>query len=111
LLLLLPFLASHFLFFFSLHYPYDGKFTCVKKIPSTYSYSHTHDLQPLQLAKVKQVTKNHSQCYQSKELFLLFSLFCITVPALIAAGRNYMVSCVAMELSPTKLFPSRASPA
>jgi hypothetical protein len=108
--LLLPFVASHFLFYFSLHQPFDSTSFSVKKIPHHVS-SSDHSMQALQLAKVKQVAKNSPPRSPSTDSFLFKSIFRVTDPIRFVAGHRYMMSCAAMEHNPPDSFPNRASPA
>ena len=108
-LLLLPFVVSHFIFYFSLHSPLDGNGASFQKAPLQYNTNPS--IQALQLAKVKEVPK--SSCSSSHpfadDLFLAANLSKKLLRTVTGYG-NMLSRTVTSYNTPT-LFPTRASPA
>jgi hypothetical protein len=109
-LLLLPFVVSHFLFYFSLHYPSDGGSCYYKNAPVQYSISNP-SIEALQIAKVKQVPKNASATSNPSASHLCNASYQVKEPVRIAVVHRFMLSRTATADNAATLFPTRASPA
>ena len=109
-LLLLPFVAAHFLFYFMLPAPPDVGRYCFKKPPLRYLIVNP-SLIALQAAKVKHSSKSCSAAASPARDTLSAEAKRALELVRIVIGHRYLASRVAAAFNPATLFPTRASPA
>lgn len=109
MLLLLPFLASFFLFPFSLNHYHYGNSCCDHNNPSHYSVESPFK-KIEQITTVQQTAKSHPAHLPSTDAILFKTVFRVTEPSRPAAGRIYPMPYAATAYQPPTLFPNRASP-
>jgi hypothetical protein len=106
LLLLLPFLVSHCLFYLSLHYPAGDSTRSFKEAPTHFT-GHSLSIDALQVAKVRQLAKTIATstpvAVVPDKITLKAQVFC-------AVGQIVIPSLPVAAFHPPALFPSRASP-
>jgi hypothetical protein len=106
LLLLLPFLVSHCLFYLSLHYPAGDSSRSFKEAPTHFT-NHGLSIEALQVAKVRQLAKTIAT---STPVAVVPVKVNLTAPVLFTVGQIFIPSFAVAAFHPPALFPSRASP-
>jgi hypothetical protein len=109
-LLLLPFVVSHFLFYFSLHDSCNGNASSFKNAPLQFNITNP-SIQALQLAKVKQVSKGSCASSQSCAHDLCAADDLSKKLIRVVTGHGNMLSRTVTSYNAPTLFPTRASPA
>ena len=106
LLLLLPFLVSHCLFYLSLHYPAGDSSRSFKEAPPHFT-NHSLSIEALQVAKVRQLAKTIAT---STPVAVAPVQVTLKAPVFCVVGLIVIPSLPVAAFHPPALFPSRASP-
>jgi hypothetical protein len=107
ILLLLPFLVSHCLFYLCLQYPLADSSSSFKTTPTHFA-THNQSIETLQVVKARQLTKGVASY---TVLTVLPAKLVPPAPAPIIVGSVYVPSHSVAAFHPPALFPTRAPPA
>ena len=107
MLLLLPFVVSHCLFYLCLHYPLDDNTRSFKDAPTHYRCT-SPAIESLQIARVKQIPKSIASSQPLTD-DLVRVVYQAPVRS-VFARRSYVPSPSVTAFNPPALFPTRASP-
>jgi hypothetical protein len=106
LLLLLPFVVTHCIFYLSLNYPLDDSSFSCKEAPLHY-YINPPSIEVLQVAKVRQIPKSVAS---SAPLAHDTVRVVHQPPPPFVVEQSYVPSRSVTAYDPPALFPTRASP-